>query len=184
MAAALWRSLARRKPLPDSPSHGTRALPAPAAALARVLTTWDLTALGVGSTLGVGIYVLAGDVARRQAGPAVLLSFVVAGIASGLAGMCYAEFGARVPLAGSAYVYSYVSVGELLAFVIGWSLVLEYAIGSASVARALTSYVDQLTGHTIERTFEKLLPLQVPFLATYVDPVSFAIAFGLARKYP
>jgi len=148
--------------------------------LARCLNTIDLTLLGVGSTLGVGVYVLAGGVARDTAGPAVVLSFIVAGFASALSGLCYAEFGARVPKAGSAYVYSYVTVGELAAFVIGWNLVLEYVIGTASVARAYSGYLDSLLNNTMQRTFEAAMPIDMAFLARYPDWTAFAITLVLA----
>jgi APA family basic amino acid/polyamine antiporter len=108
--------------------------------LKRGLNAWHLTALGVGGIIGTGIFVLTGTVAAQNAGPAVVLSFLIAGLASGFAALCYAEFASLVPIAGSAYTYAYATLGEFLAWVIGWDLVLEYALGAVTVAIGWSGY--------------------------------------------
>lgn len=109
-------------------------------ALPRTLGLFSLTCFGVGSTIGAGIFVLTGTVAAMHAGPAVVLSFVLAGLACALAGLCYAEFAAMVPVAGSAYTYAYATLGELTAWTIGWCLILEYLFASAMVAIGWAGY--------------------------------------------
>ncbi|CAG9786500.1 unnamed protein product [Diatraea saccharalis] len=147
--------------------------------LKRCLTGWDLTALGLGSTLGVGVYVLVGSVALHLAGPSIVLSFLVAAVASLFAGLCYAEFGARVPRAGSAYIYTYVTVGELLAFLVGWNNILESAFGTASVARGLSMYVDTMTNKTMSDWFTAALPVGTNQLSPYFDLFAFLIVILL-----
>ncbi len=114
--------------------------------LRRVLGPVALTALGVGCIIGAGIFVLTGLAANQYAGPALVLSFVVAGIGCTLAALCYAEFAAMVPVAGSAYTYAYATLGELLAWIIGWDLVLEYAVASSTVAHGWSHYFVSFLG--------------------------------------
>jgi APA family basic amino acid/polyamine antiporter len=109
--------------------------------LKRALGALNLTMLGIGAIIGTGIFVLTGTVAAQNAGPAVVLSFVLAGVASIFAALCYAEFASLVPMAGSAYTYGYATLGELFAWIIGWDLVLEYALGAVTVAIGWSGYV-------------------------------------------
>src|SRR5256885_548435 len=102
--------------------------------LKRALGSWNLVLLGIGAIIGGGIFVLTGKVAAQNAGPAVVLSFVLAGVASIFAALCYAEFASLVPMAGSAYTYGYATLGEIFAWIIGWGLVLEYALGAVTAA--------------------------------------------------
>ncbi|XP_061613455.1 probable cationic amino acid transporter [Phyllopteryx taeniolatus] len=141
-----WRLL-RTKPV-GAMAHGG----GDPSELAKVLTALDLVSLGVGSCAGTGMYVVAGLVAKSVAGPGVVLSFVVAAAASVLSGVCYAELGVRVPkTTGSAYTYSYVTVGESVAFLIGWNLILEYLIGTAAGASALGAAFDSLADRGVSR---------------------------------
>ncbi|MFI0091678.1 amino acid permease [Streptomyces bobili] len=116
----------------------------PEHALKKSLSALDLTVFGVGVIIGTGIFVLTGTVARNNAGPAVALAFVAAGVVCALAALCYAEFASTVPVAGSAYTFSYASLGELPAWTIGWDLVLEFALGTAVVAVGWSGYVASL----------------------------------------
>lgn len=109
--------------------------------LKRVLGPIDLMTLGIGAIIGTGIFVLTGQAAAAHAGPAIVLSMVLAGVVSALAAICYAEFASTVPVAGSAYTYGYATLGELVAWIIGWDLVLEYALGAATVAVGWSGYV-------------------------------------------
>lgn len=109
--------------------------------LKRALSSLDLVMLGVGAIIGAGIFVLTGQAAANFAGPAIVLSFILAGVACVFAGFCYAEMASMIPIAGSAYTYSYATLGEFLAWIIGWDLILEYSLGAATVSVGWSGYV-------------------------------------------
>ncbi len=113
--------------------------------LHRILGAGQLTALGVGAIIGTGIFILTGVAAHDRTGPALMLSFVLAGLACVFAALCYAEFASMVPVAGSAYTYAYATLGELFAWIIGWDLILEYAVGSATVAHGWSAHFQEFT---------------------------------------
>src|SRR5574338_1064908 len=136
--------------------------------LRRCLGPVSLTALGVGAIIGAGIFVLTGLAARDYAGPGLVLSFTFAGIGCALAALCYAEFASTVPVAGSAYTYAYATLGELLAWIIGWDLVLEYAVASATVAHGWSHYFQD---------FISIFGVYVPFAMTK-SPFDFDLTTG------
>jgi APA family basic amino acid/polyamine antiporter len=102
--------------------------------LKRTLSSTSLVALGIGAIIGAGLFSITGMAAADYAGPGIMISFIIAAVGCGLAGLCYAEFASMIPVAGSAYTYSYATMGEFIAWIIGWDLVLEYAVGAATVA--------------------------------------------------
>ncbi|HWB25868.1 MAG TPA: amino acid permease [Chitinophagaceae bacterium] len=117
--------------------------------LKRTLGPGNLIALGIGAIIGAGLFVRTAAAAGAHAGPAVTISFIVAAIGCALAGLCYAEFASIIPIAGSAYTYAYATMGELIAWIIGWALILEYALGAATVSISWSEYINNLVGHRI-----------------------------------
>lgn len=117
--------------------------------LKRTLGAGNLIALGIGAIIGAGLFVRTAAAAGQAAGPGVTLSFIVAAIGCAFAGLCYAEFASMIPIAGSAYAYSYVTMGELVAWIIGWALIMEYALGAATVSIAWSEYLNKLLGGSI-----------------------------------
>src|SRR5215469_4515041 len=114
--------------------------------LRRALGPTNLITLGIGAIIGTGIFVLTGTATALHAGPAIVISFVVAAVGCVFAGLCYAEFASMIPVAGSAYTYGYATLGEIFAWIIGWDLVLEYAFGAATVASGWSGYLISLLG--------------------------------------
>ncbi|MCM6774320.1 amino acid permease [Nocardia sp. CDC159] len=131
----------------------------PQARLRKVLTVWDLTLFGVAVVIGTGVFTLAASTAGNLAGPAVSLSYLLAAVACGLAALCYAEFSSTVPVAGSAYTYSYAVFGEFVAWILGWDLILEFALASAVVARGWSTYLAQCVELITGTTLPTLIPL-------------------------
>jgi basic amino acid/polyamine antiporter, APA family len=137
LSAGLFRTKSIDRLIGDSAETGD-------SSLKRTLGPWSLVALGIGAIIGAGLFVRTAAAIADRAGPSVTLAFVVAGIGCTFAGLCYAEFASMIPIAGSAYTYSYVTMGELIAWIIGWDLVLEYAVGAATVAIAWSEYFNKV----------------------------------------
>src|SRR5579864_3737554 len=112
--------------------------------LKATLGPMSLVALGIGAIIGAGLFVRTADAIAQRSGPSVTLAFILAGIGCAFAGLCYAEFASMIPIAGSAYTYSYTTMGELVAWIIGWDLVLEYAVGAATVAISWSQYFNRV----------------------------------------
>ncbi len=141
--------------------------------LRRALGPVNLVTLGIGAVIGAGIFVITGQAAAQFAGPAILISFVIAGIACALAGLCYSEFASMIPIAGSAYTYSYATLGELIAWIIGWDLILEYAFGAATVAVGWSGHL---------RAFCHDLGIGIPEMPT-TDATIFGLPIHLRYDY-
>ncbi|KAJ7976434.1 Cationic amino acid transporter vacuolar-like [Quillaja saponaria] len=157
--------------------------------LARKLSAIDLVAIGVGSTIGAGVYILVGTVAREYTGPALTISFLVAGIAAALSAFCYAELACRCPSAGSAYHYTYICIGEGIAWLVGWSLILEYTIGGSAVARGITPNLalffggqDKLPSLLARHTLPGLGIVVDPCAAVLILIVTVLLCFGIKES--
>jgi APA family basic amino acid/polyamine antiporter len=147
--------------------------------LKQVLGVWSLTAIGLGATIGTGVFVLTGTVAAQQSGPAVTLSFLIAAFGSGLAALCYAEFATFLPVPGSAYSYTYATLGEGIAWFIGWNLLLEYAISASAVAVSWSAYVVNLLDQ-----YGIVLPKQLVNAPYIQDANHHLVASGSLFNFP
>jgi APA family basic amino acid/polyamine antiporter len=166
-------SLMRTKPIDPNANTGLR----------RCLTAWDLTLLGIGCIIGTGIFVLTGVAAAQHAGPAIVLSFVISGTACAFAALCYAELAGAVGGAGSAYGYAYAGIGEFVAWIIGWMLILEYSVATATVSIGWSGYfasiLDSFFGMKLPLAFTSA-PGEVPGVTTYANVPAMAIVLTLA----
>lgn len=138
--------------------------------LNKTLGAFDLTMLGVGAVVGAGIFILPGKVASVVAGPGIIISFIIAGLACCLAALCYSEFASKLPIAGSAYTYSYHVFGEGIAWILGWSLLLEYGLAVAAIASGWASYVKSLLAgfsSIFQKQFQVLITRVKAFILIY-----------------
>ena len=142
--------------------------------LKRTLTAWSLVALGIGAIIGAGLFVRTATAAAQNAGPSVTLGFIVAAIGCALAGLCYAELSSSIPISGSAYTYTYATMGELLAWIIGWDLILEYAVGAATVGIAWSEYLNNLLVNVLHVSPIPYSLSHSPF-QSLVDPVTHKV---------
>src|SRR5437763_4854263 len=149
--------------------------------LRRILGPVQLTALGVGAIIGTGIFILTGVAAHDRTGPALMLSFVLAGLACVFAALCYAEFASMVPVAGSAYTYAYATLGELFAWIIGWDLILEYAVGSATVAHGWSAHFQEFI--PIFHEGISAIPAKIPHIF-HTAPINYCVNVDVAGGCP
>jgi APA family basic amino acid/polyamine antiporter len=170
------RVLDRVKPVAEILAQAETFDPAEARphALKRTLGVWGLVALGIGAIIGTGIFVLTGKAAANNAGPAIVISFVVAGIVSAFAALCYAELASSVPISGSAYTYVYATLGELIAWIVGWDLILEYAFGAATVAIGWSGYFSDFLASALGIAIPKALTTN-PFAGGIINLPAFLI---------
>ncbi|KAK2167787.1 hypothetical protein LSH36_24g10041 [Paralvinella palmiformis] len=144
--------------------------------LRRCLSTFDLILLGIGSMVGTGIFVLTGQVAHSEAGPSVVISYMIAAVASAMSAVCYAEFASLVPLSGSCFSYTYIAVGEVWAFLVGWNMILENVIGISAAAKSWSGTLDSLCNGSISQAIQNAVgAMHVRYISSYPDFVAFAI---------
>jgi len=146
--------------------------------LKRTLTAWSLIALGIGAIIGAGLFVRTATAAAQNAGPSVTIGFIVAAIGCALAGLCYAELSSSIPISGSAYTYTYATMGELLAWIIGWDLILEYAVGAATVGIAWSEYLNNLLVNVLHVSPIPYSLSHSPF-QHFTDPVTGVVSNGM-----
>src|SRR3954467_12213961 len=146
--------------------------------LKRTLTAWSLIALGIGAIIGSGLFVSTASAIAQNAGPSVTISFIIAAVGCALAGLCYAELSSSIPVSGSAYTYTYATMGEFLAWIIGWDLILEYAVGAATVGIAWSEYLNNLLVNVLHVPPIPYALSHSPF-QHYTDPVTHEVVNGM-----